>query len=319
MNIRRLFSHCSPVDVVSIAFLLFLIALNLIFLSRVEAWALLVGINLAVTAGIPVLAHFAETKRTKLLIGLHRWYCYPFVIFVFKELYLMVRPIHPIDYDALLIRIDHAMFGVNPTQWLGQIAHPVLTEIFQVAYFSYYLLFIILGMEIYRRFAIEEFDKAAFLIVYGFYLSYLGYFLLPAVGPRFTLHEFALMDTELPGLLLTQVLRDFINAAESIPKNHSNPIEVVQRDVFPSGHTQMTLIVTFLAFRYKLKARWLLTALAVLLVIGTVYLRYHYVIDLIAGAAFTWLTFWSGDRIEAWWSTRMRAGSGSLETHRNSP
>jgi membrane-associated phospholipid phosphatase len=319
MNIRRFVSHWSPVDVVSIAFLLFLVALNLIFFSRVEAWSLLVGINLAVIAGILLLAHAADTHRTKLLVGLHRWYCYPFVIFVFKELYLMVRPIHPIDYDALLIRIDHAMFGVNPTQWLGQFAHPVLTEVLQVAYFSYYLLFIILGVEIYRRYAIEEFDKAAFLIVYGFYLSYLGYFLLPGIGPRFTLHDFALMDTELPGLFFTQYLRDFINAAESIPRNHPNPADVVQRDVFPSGHTQMTLIITFLAFRYKVKARWLLTSLAVLLVIGTVYLRYHYVIDLIAGAAFTWLTFWSGDRIEAWWSTKMRAGAGPLETHPNSP
>lgn len=319
MNFRRLFLHCSPVDIVSIAFLGFLIVLNLIFLSRVEDWAILVGINLAVSAGILALAHFAETRRTKFLIGLHRWYCYPFIIFVFKELYLMVRPIHPIDYDVLLIRIDRALFGVNPTQWMEQFAHPVLTEIFQIAYFSYYLLFIILGVEIYRRYAVEKFDQAAFLIVYGFYLSYLGYFLLPAVGPRFTLHEFMMMDTELPGLFLTQYLRDFINAAESIPRNHPNPIEVVQRDVFPSGHTQMTLIVTFLAFRYRLRSRWLITSLAVLLVIGTVYLRYHYVIDLIAGGAFTWLTFWSGDRFEAWWSAQRHGRKRTLDTQTNSP
>ena len=32
-----------------------------------------------------------------------------------------------------------------------------------------------------------------------------------------------------------------------------NPIEVVQRDVFPSGHTQMTLIVMYLAVKLKSK------------------------------------------------------------------
>ncbi len=302
MTFRRLVSYLSPVDFVSIAFLLFLTALNLVFATRVVVWKELVVINMLVVGVISALAWRAETRRTNLWIGLHRWYCYPFIIFVFKELYLMVRPIHPIDYDALFIEIDRWMFGVDPTVWMGQFAHPVVTEILQIAYFSYYLLFIILGVGIYRRFAVEEFDKAAFLIVYGFYLSYLGYFLLPAVGPRFTLHDFHMLDTELPGLLVTQFLRDFINAAESIPKNHPNPIDVVQRDVFPSGHTQLTLIVVVLAYRYKLATRGLITVLAILLIIGTVYLRYHYVIDLIAGAAMAWITIWTGDRLEAWWS-----------------
>jgi membrane-associated phospholipid phosphatase len=311
MTFRRLLSYLSPVDFVSIAFLLFLTSLNLIFAARVDAWKELVIINTVVVGLIGALAWRAETRRTKLWMGLHRWYCYPFIIFVFKELYLMVRPIHPIDYDALFIEIDRWMFGVDPTVWMGQFAHPVVTEILQIAYFSYYLLFIILGVGIYRRYAVEEFDKAAFLIVYGFYLSYLGYFLLPAVGPRFTLHDFHMLDAELPGLLVTQFLRDFINAAESIPKNHPNPIDVVQRDVFPSGHTQLTLIVVVLAYRYKLATRGLMTVLAILLIIGTVYLRYHYVIDLIAGAAVAWITLWTGDRLEAWWSR----WTGELRRH----
>lgn len=301
MNLRKLYSILAPVDVVSIAFLFFLSVLNGIFFTRVVWWRELIAVNVVVIGVIIFLARLAETKKTKLLIGLHRWYCYPIVLFVFKEIYLMVRPIHPVDYDALLISIDHWMFGVNPTQWLAQFSHPVVTEILQIAYFSYYLLFIILGVEIYRRHAVEEFDKAAFLIVYGFYLSYLGYFLLPGVGPRFVLHNFASLNTDLPGIFLTNTLREIINAGESIPRNHPNPVEFVQRDVFPSGHAQLTLIVIVLAFRYNLKTKWLLTTLAALLIIGTVYLRYHYVIDLFAGALFTWITIWTGDKIERWW------------------
>jgi membrane-associated phospholipid phosphatase len=193
------------------------------------------------------------------------------------------------------------MFGVNPTEWMARFANPILTEILQVAYFSYYILFIVLGVELYRRHAIEDFDKAAFLIVYGFYLSYLGYFALPGVGPRFTLHDFASLGTDLPGVFLTEYLRAFINAGESIPLSHPNPVEVVQRDVFPSGHTQLTIIVMTLGLRYKLKARWFLLSFGSLLIVATVYLRYHYVVDLIAGAVLAWFTFWSGDRLEVWW------------------
>jgi membrane-associated phospholipid phosphatase len=306
MKIRKFISYLASVDVVSILFLSFLILLNLIFCTRVSAWAEIIGVNLLVIVLVFLLAYLAETKKTKLFVGLHRFYNYPIVLFVFKEIYLMVRPIHTMDYDNLFISIDQWIFGVNPTQWMMQFAHPVLTEIFQVAYFSYYILFLMLGIELYRRYSIEEFDDGAFLVVYGFYLSYLGYFLLPAIGPRFTLHDFYAINKELPGLLFTPWMRDFINAGESISFNMTHAADFVQRDVFPSGHTQLTLIVVYVGHRYKLKTRWIMTLLATLLIIGTVYLRYHYVIDLLGGIVFFMVTIWSGKKIQMWWKKSMK-------------
>jgi membrane-associated phospholipid phosphatase len=217
----------------------------------------------------------------------------------------MVRPIHPVDYDWLFISIDRWMFCVNPTQWIAKYAHPLITEILQISYFSYYILFVMLGIELYRRYKIEEFDRAAFLVVYGFYLSYLGYFLLPAVGPRFTLHDFYATNQELPGLLFTPWIRDFVNAGESISFQMANASEFVQRDVFPSGHTQLTMIVAYLSHQYKLKTRWIITVFGGLLVIGTVYLRYHYVVDLLGGVLFFMITIWSGKKIQSWWQKKM--------------
>ena len=312
MNFRKILLVLSPVDFVSIVFLLFLTSLNLIFAARVDSWLLLVLVNLSVIALITSLAWGAGMKKTRLLMGLHRWYCYFIIIFVFKEIYLMVHPIHPVDYDAWLIAADHWIFGVDPTRWLAQFAHPILTEILQIAYFSYYVLFIILGVELYRRHEIGDFDKAAFLIVYGFYLSYIGYFALPGVGPRFTLHDFSALNVELPGLFLTETLRAIINAGESIPADHLHAVAFVQRDVFPSGHTQLTLIVMTLAFRYRLTSRWVLLSFGSLLIVATVYLRYHYVVDLAGGALLAWFTIWTGDRIERWWRSRVRAGANSL-------
>ena len=46
----------------------------------------------------------------------------------------------------------------------------------------------------------------------------------------------------------------------------------------------MTLMVIIMAFRYRLRIRKVILALGILLIIGTVYLRYHYVIDIWAGA-----------------------------------
>jgi len=301
MRFKKFVSYLAPVDVTSIVFLLFLILLNCIFANRVAAWFEIIVINLAVIGLVFTLAYLAETKKTKLYIGFHRFYSYLIIIFVFKEIYLMVHPIHPVDYDWLFIAIDHWMFGVHPTQWIMQFSHPVLTEIFQSAYFSYYILFLLFGIELYFRFPIEKYDQGAFLIVYGFYLSYLGYFLLPAIGPRFTLHDFYATNQELPGLFMTNWMRDFVNTGESISFAMSNAAELVQRDVFPSGHAQLSLVVLYLSHRYVLSNRWIITVLTILLLVGTVYLRYHYVIDLIGGFVVFLITIWSGQKIQAWW------------------
>jgi len=305
-TLKKFISFLAPVDFISIVFMLFLIVLNLVFFGRVSAWLEIIAIDIAAIVGIFALAWAAETKKTKLLLGLHRFYSYACILFVFKEIYLMVQPIHPVDYDWLLISIDHWLFGVNPTQWAAQFAHPLLTEIFQIAYFSYYILFLMLGIELYVRYPIEEFDRGAFLVVYGFYLSYLGYFLLPAVGPRFTLHNFYTIDQDLPGLLLTTPMRNFINAGESISSTLPNVIQFVQRDVFPSGHTQLSLIVVYLSHQYHLKTRWVITVLTGLLIMSTIYLRYHYVIDLIGGVLFFLFTIWSGKKIQAWWEEQVK-------------
>ena len=307
MRFRNLLASLSAADLVSILFLSFLSFLNIAFASRVTAWPELLLVNTGFTALILFLANRAETRKTRLYIGLHRWYLYIVVLMVFKELYFMIRPIHPVDYDRLLIEADRWLFGVDPTVWLFQFAHPVITEILQIAYSSYYLLFLILGIEIYRKHTLKSFDKAGFLIVYGFFLSYLGYFLLPAIGPRFTLHDFHSLSKELPGLFLTEPLRAFVNFGESVPTNIPNPAEVVQRDVFPSGHAQLSLIVAYLGFHFKLSSRWALGGFTALLIVGTVYLRYHYFVDVVAGVLFFWFTVWSGHHIETWWLDKRHA------------
>ncbi len=302
MNTRRLLSILTPADFVTIAFLMSLNVLALIFHSRVAEWIWIVIVNFTAIGIIVLLAHRSDATKKKLDVALHRWYLYPAVIFVYMEIDLMIRPIHPVDYDSMLIAIDQWIFGVNPTQWIMQFANPVLTEILQVAYFSYYLLFILVGVEAYRSRGPRDFDRAGFLIVFGFFLSYLGYFLLPAVGPRFTLHDFSRLSEELPGLLLTEPMRQFINTGGGVLPGAINPIETVHRDVFPSGHTQLSLVCLYLAYSLKLRTRYLITVIVTLLIISTVYLRYHYVIDLAGGALFFVLTIMLGHHIEKWWN-----------------
>jgi len=99
-----------------------------------------------------------------------------------------------------------------------------------------------------------------------------------------------------------------VNAGESIPTGVPNDVALAltQRDVFPSGHTMMTLVLIYYAWRYRERVRWFVTVTGVLLIVATVYQRYHYVVDLIAGALFMVFCVWSAPRLNRWIVTRLK-------------
>ena len=197
------------------------------------------------------------------------------------------------------------MFGANPTQVLQKIAFPLLTEILQIIYSIFYLLPILLALFLLKKKRYLASDFAVFSIIYGFYLSYLGYFALPGIGPRFTLHDFSALNTQLPGLFLTKYLREFVNLGESVSPSTLNPAALVQRDVFPSGHTMITLIVMYLSVRLRSRSRYFFVPIGSLLIFATVYLQYHYVIDLVGGLIFMMFAMWSGKYIFNWWRRKV--------------
>lgn len=289
-------------DVCVVIFYLFLIFLNIIFKDRVTYTFSLLLIEVLMIIFVFVVAYQHYQGNNSFWKNLHLWYLAPMIFITFKQLYFMVHPINPRDYDDILIKIDRWLLGVDPTHFLQKFSNPLLTEILQIVYTSFYLLPIIVGIDLIKNKRYEEFEFSAFLIVYGFFLSYLGYFSFPAVGPRFTLHNFFDIDKELPGLFLTQYLREFVNIGESIPRGTINPHELVQRDVFPSGHTQMTLLTMYATVKFNTKTKYFIIPIGLLLIFSTVYLRYHYVIDVIAGVVFMIITLWTGRIIYRAWN-----------------
>jgi membrane-associated phospholipid phosphatase len=283
---RRLVSPLHSTDRLLLLFWGLLSCVSLLMHSRIPGWRGLIAANFAVSVLVIALAWASEKTGSRVLRCIHDWAAFLLVIFTYKQIYYMIRPLHQgRDYDPLLIALDRRLFGVNPTEWLARLSTPVVTEVLQIAYSLFYVIFLAVGFELYRK-DHTRFSRFSFTIVYGFLLSYIGYFFLPAVGPRFTLHDFSRMNNDLPGLLLTPWLRWFVNVWESIPADASNSAALAsaQRDVFPSGHTMMTLVSIVLAYRYRLKLRAYVLVSGVLLIAATVYLRYHYAIDLLAGA-----------------------------------
>jgi len=308
---KEFVKHLKAFDLVIVVFYLILTLLQIIFYQRIDTWWLWIIVNAGIIFTAFTLAYLETKFENKFWRSIHYWYVVPLTLITFKQIYFMVKPIRVHDFDDLFIAIDRWVFGTDPTHFLHQFANPFLTEILQIIYSMFYLLPIILGLFLLRKKRYIAMDFAVFTVIYGFCLSYLGYFLLPGIGPRFTLHDFHTINVQLPGLLLTNFLRDVTNAGESIPTGTLTPAEYVQRDIFPSGHTMITLIIIYLSVRLKSRSRFFFVPVGSLLIFSTVYLWYHYVIDLIGGLAFMIFAVWSAKYIFNWW--RKQIGKPEFE------
>jgi membrane-associated phospholipid phosphatase len=298
--VKRFFAYHNTTDLVNTVFFALLPVAMAIWSCRVDAWWQFAAADLLIIVAIQILAKYAASRGHGWNL-VHGFYMMALIPIAFAQMYVLVPAIHPVDYDAALIAIDRMLFGCDATVWMHRFAHPVLTEILQVAYSSYYLLPFVLAIDLYRKQRMKAYKTVFLFVMLGFYLSYFGYVAVPAIGPRFTQHDFARTEKEIPGLLVTPYLRAYTNTGESIPLGTEYPAADVQRDVFPSGHTEITLLVMLLAFRYRARSRWFLGVIGSLLIIATVYLRYHYVIDVIGGAVFAWLTLELGPLVDRWW------------------
>jgi membrane-associated phospholipid phosphatase len=300
----------TPLDALFVLYHLLLTALVLAGASSLRLWPLLAAYNVLFAAAIVFLARASqrlpqEGAAGRLLGILHVWYFVPAIFAVYKQMYLLVPALRPELYDQTLIALDRFLFRMDITKALHYIANPLLTEILQIAYGSFYFLPFALGVEILRKKMLRAFDFCAFCMILGFFLAYLGYFIFPAVGPRFTLHDFYAIGADLPGLFFTHNIRDLVNAGASASSTHPRAAELIQRDVFPSAHTQLTLVVMYLSARLKTTARFFLIPVGILLILSTVYLRYHYLVDLAGGALFFGITLLAAKPLyNAWQSFR---------------
>jgi membrane-associated phospholipid phosphatase len=305
--VKKFLLRLSATDFIVVVFSSLLIIINFIFFNRIVTpyWNILT--NLTVISFVFYSTITLTKKSSFVLKQMHTWYLVPLIFIFYKELYLMVDPIRGKIYDGILIIIDRFIFRTDPTIELFKIANPYLTELLQIVYGTFFFLPVILGIDLIRQKKTGEYNQTVFFIVYGFFLSYIGYFLFPAIGPRFTLHDFEMNNIEMPGIFITNILREIVNSGESIPPGTLFPALSVQRDAFPSGHTQMTLLVMILSIRFKSRFRWFFLLNGTLLIFATVYLRYHYVADLIGGFFFMLFTLWSGKYFYKWWTSIVKS------------
>jgi len=274
-----------PVDALSFLFLLFLVLLVLLYYDRIpDLWPRMARyfLLMGLLAGLVYARGVWDGPFFRFI---HSFMPVALVALIYDSMD-MVPYINPQDRDGWLIQLDLYLLGTHPTVWLERITAPWLTELMQVSYTAYYFMPIILAGVLYWQGRDEEFDVTVFSTILSLYISFIGYMLVPALGPRFALAN--LQKIELKGLLLAEPIRQTLDFLEGI-----------KRDAFPSGHTAVVVVVLYFAHRYQRSLYYIFLPLVLALVFSTVYARYHYVVDVLAGLLLALFCVLLGPRLSA--------------------
>jgi len=259
----------SAPDVVILAYQAIVAALILATWSRHDHPAAYLLINLGLMAGTAGFALLESRIPSKLATFLHAWWPVIVVPISFKQIAWVAPGVHAFDdggWDRKLQYLDEFLFG-DTRKFFRAVAWGPVADLLTIGYWSYFLLPIVLGAALYRRTDLRKFSEATTVLLVGWFVSYLGYFAVPAVGPHHAADGPRAAGFE--GWWAGPMHRALTVVEGHIP------------DAFPSGHALVAMIVVVLAWRLHRRLFWWLLPFATGLFIGTMYLRYHYIVDVL--------------------------------------
>ena len=175
----------------------------------------------------------------------------------------------------LTLAIDQSTW-IGPTSFAGRF----LTEIFQVSYFSYYFWGFGLFFLLVQRWSTNKADSIAWdrverftcAWVGGYLINFLGYLLVPAIGPQFVLKDQYAFP--ISGFGFAALIQKFILSQQA-----------TVQDCFPSGHTALSWIAALAAREFAPRYAQYATGAAILITGATLWLRYRWVTDLVAATS----------------------------------
>lgn len=232
------------------------------------------------------------------------WYAQAVFLFCFEELRILVHLLHAGWRDSLLIRFDRWLTGADPAVWFAGISTPALNEFMQAAYLTYFFYLTVLGASLYREGettfetacaitpAATDAPRPYWTVMTGSMAAYsIGYvisILFPIESPYFSMASLHL--PELRGGPATSL----INLIEHFGRVHGG--------AFPSAHVSGSFVALLGAWKYRRWMFWIFLPCFLAMCTATVYGRYHYVADVLAGIVVGTAGYCAGE-----WLTRAPA------------
>ncbi len=249
------------------------------------------AVRLFLFKGVGIFWGLILTALVLLIFGLRRWaipghsewrqrirlLSYLPLMLVSYELCGFVIPLFHPGATFILAEADIWLLGKDAALYLEPWMYPPLTDLF---YGLYLFFFVYLGISLWQYGCgdlgtLRQFVSGLFT-VYG--IGFLGYTLLPAGGPYL----------EIPGHFFMPLVGSWItNSATALVVWGSNRV-----DCFPCLHFAVTLFILVFDFWHCRRRFYWMVLPCVGIWISTIYLRQHYLIDLLGGLILAVFALW---------------------------
>ncbi|MCX8089683.1 MAG: phosphatase PAP2 family protein [Verrucomicrobiae bacterium] len=285
---KTLFRHYRFVDFATQGYNALVGSVILLFHNdTIPIWAWLVTAHVVAAMLIHTLIEAHARRPAQPVLNFLRHF-YPVLLYTgfFRETGAVNRIFFTEYLDPMVIRWEQALFGCQPSvlfmAWLPWL--PV-SELFYAAYFSYYVMISGVGLALFLRDRRQFFHYVS-VVSFLFYMCYAIYCVVPVIGPRVFFREiegYHLPD-DLQALAVTDVYPDAVKAGVFF-KIMAWIYKVFEAPgaALPSSHVAVAICTLYFSRRYLPRIRHVHAVTVVLLCASTVYCRYHYVVDVLAG------------------------------------
>ena len=184
--------------------------------------------------------------------------------------------------DTLLLGWDRALLGETPSVAWQKYLGPWTAD-FAMAGYLFFFYYLVAGPWVYCVKDLRKFRKCivGLFTLYG--LAFTSYTVMPAGGPW----RWMTFDTPLHGPLLLDWMLKPVN-------DGSNAV-----DVFPSVHLAASLYLLMFDWQNGRRRFWIYLLPCLVLWWSTMFLRFHYFVDLIAGAIMALAGWWMAQAYDA--------------------
>jgi len=240
----------------------------LIFYSHVHDFAKLIHIRLFAVTFICFSAYLSNKKGWHTLDGIRQLMPFLLLGYWYSETYYLSN-LFVTNKDPFFFNLEQWLFHGQPSLAFSRI-FPMrwFSEIMFFGYFSYYMLLLGVPLWIWIR-KPGEYDKLVFVLLCSFFLYYLIYDFLPVGGPQFF---FRGKDALVPeGYLFYHLVRMLQGMGE------------MPTAAFPSSHVGITCILLMFTVNRDRKLFFIILPIALILMCSTVYIKAHYLIDVLGG------------------------------------
>jgi membrane-associated phospholipid phosphatase len=267
---------------------------------RIPLWPTMLLAHAIGLITVHCLIHFHARRPANRVLDFFRHY-YPILFYAgfYHETGLLNQTLCSGYLDPHFLRLEKWLFGWQPgLELMERFPSRALSEILYASYFSYYLMIGGVGLALLLRDR-RQFAHFISVVSFVFYVCFLIYIFTPVVGPRILLRD--IVDAPLPAdvaPVTAPVTPESVGAGMFfgimawIYRHFETP-----GAAFPSSHVAVAICTVYFSFLYLRPIRWAHLAVAVLLCISTVYCRYHYVADVVAGGLTAALLIPLGNRL----------------------